>query len=212
MGEKEYSVSEAVRLIGVESHVLRYWEEELRIEIRRNNQGHRVYTDENVDMFCYVKELKEKGLQLKAIRLLLDEQKMHGRQTNTEEAEFVRHLKEIAASPTEEQAVKEVAANPAEEQEVCVEYELIVNEKQDNLRQFELILRKLMEEVVAEQNLKLQETIIRSMKEEMEDFYLQYYQMMREAAVSAEMSGKNSGKLTDMLKSFFFRKGKGKDE
>ena len=208
MGEKEYSVSEAVRLIGVESHVLRYWEEELQIEIHRNHQGHRVYTDENVDMFCYAKELKEKGLQLKAIRLLLDEQEKHGRQTNTEEKEFVRHLKEIAASPTKEQTVKEVVINPTEEQEECVEYELVVNERQDNVRQFELILRKLMEEVVSEQNLKLQETIIRSMREEMEDFYLQYYQMMQEVAASAEMPGRNPGKIIDMLKSFLFRKGR----
>ena len=37
MDEKLYSVSEAVRLIGVESHVLRYWEEELNIPIQRTS-------------------------------------------------------------------------------------------------------------------------------------------------------------------------------
>ena len=73
MDEKEYSVSEAVRLIGVESHVLRYWEEELQVAIRRTSQGHRVYSQENIDTFCQVKKLKEKGIQLKAIRVLLFE-------------------------------------------------------------------------------------------------------------------------------------------
>ena len=38
MEEKEYSVSEAVRLIGVESHVLRYWEEELHVPVGRSTQ------------------------------------------------------------------------------------------------------------------------------------------------------------------------------
>ena len=41
MDEKLYSVSEAVRLIGVESHVLRYWEEELNNTIQRTILGHR---------------------------------------------------------------------------------------------------------------------------------------------------------------------------
>ena len=72
MEKKEYSVSEAVRLIGVESHVLRYWEEELQVEIRRTSQGHRIYSQENIETFCMVKELKEYGLQLKAIRYLLE--------------------------------------------------------------------------------------------------------------------------------------------
>ena len=39
MEEKEYSVSEAVRLIGVESHVLRYWEEELHVPVGRSTPG-----------------------------------------------------------------------------------------------------------------------------------------------------------------------------
>lgn len=72
MNEKEYSVSEAVRLVGVESHVLRYWEEELQADIRRTSQGHRVYSEKNIETFRKVKELKETGLQLRAIRILLD--------------------------------------------------------------------------------------------------------------------------------------------
>ena len=73
MEEKVYSVSEAVRLIGVESHVLRYWEEELQIEIGRTSQGHRIYSPDNIETFRQVKSLKDKGIQLKAIRVLLEE-------------------------------------------------------------------------------------------------------------------------------------------
>ena len=34
MAEKSYSISEAAAMVEVETHVLRYWEEELEIDIR----------------------------------------------------------------------------------------------------------------------------------------------------------------------------------
>ncbi|MCD7735924.1 MAG: helix-turn-helix domain-containing protein [Lachnospiraceae bacterium] len=71
-GWKDYSVSEAVQKSGVPSHVLRYWEDELHLTIRRTAQGHRIYSEEDIATFQWVKELKEKGIQLKAIRLLLE--------------------------------------------------------------------------------------------------------------------------------------------
>ncbi len=71
-GQDLYSVSEAVQKTGVPSHVLRYWEDELHLSIRRSAQGYRVYSAENIVTFRKVKELKEKGIQLKAIRLLME--------------------------------------------------------------------------------------------------------------------------------------------
>ena len=66
-----YLISETAKLVGVESHVLRYWEEELKLPIRRNELGHRYYTREDVEQFREIKKLKEQGLQLKAIRTVL---------------------------------------------------------------------------------------------------------------------------------------------
>ena len=43
MGEKRYIISDASKMLGVESHVLRYWEEELNVSIPRNEMGHRYY-------------------------------------------------------------------------------------------------------------------------------------------------------------------------
>ena len=68
MGEKRYIISETSAKTGLEAHVLRYWEEELGLEIPRNELGHRYYTDEHIALFCKIKELKEKGYQLKAIK------------------------------------------------------------------------------------------------------------------------------------------------
>lgn len=71
MEKVRYMISDAATLVNVESHVLRYWEEELELTIPRNEMGHRYYTKENIDDFIKIKELKEKGYQLKAIRMII---------------------------------------------------------------------------------------------------------------------------------------------
>ena len=69
--EKVYLISDAAKKVQVEAHVLRYWEEELALPIRRNEMGHRFYTGEDIERFIEIRELKSRGLQLKAIRTLL---------------------------------------------------------------------------------------------------------------------------------------------
>lgn len=64
-------ISDAAKAVQVESHVLRYWEEELHLPIRRNELGHRYYTQEDVERFKHIKSMKERGLQLKAIKMIL---------------------------------------------------------------------------------------------------------------------------------------------
>ena len=68
--EKTYLISDAAKRVQVESHVLRYWEEELKLPIKRNEMGHRYYTEDDIRRFQEVRDLKEQGLQLKAIRNL----------------------------------------------------------------------------------------------------------------------------------------------
>jgi DNA-binding transcriptional MerR regulator len=55
----------------VEPHVLRYWEDELKLPIKRNEMGHRYYTGQDIKQLQEIKSLKEQGLQLKAIRTIL---------------------------------------------------------------------------------------------------------------------------------------------
>ena len=69
--EKIYMISDAAKNVKVEAHVLRYWEEELKLPVRRNEMGHRFYTEEDIKLFQRIKDLKDQGLQLKAIRNLL---------------------------------------------------------------------------------------------------------------------------------------------
>ncbi|MDE7418303.1 MAG: helix-turn-helix domain-containing protein [Lachnospiraceae bacterium] len=73
MVKERYLINEAAKEVHVESHVLRYWEEELGLPIKRNEQGHRIYTQEDIDRFIAIKDLKDQGLQLKAVKTILDQ-------------------------------------------------------------------------------------------------------------------------------------------
>ena len=79
MDEVHYLISDASRKVDVEAHVLRYWEEELELGIPRNEMGHRYYTDFHIRLFKQVKNLKEKGYQLKAIKHALEQMKKDGK-------------------------------------------------------------------------------------------------------------------------------------
>lgn len=69
--ERIFMISDAAKQVEVEAHVLRYWEDELKLPVKRNEMGHRYYTKEDIVLFRRIKEWKEQGLQLKAIRNML---------------------------------------------------------------------------------------------------------------------------------------------
>ena len=71
--EGMYTIKEAAKKVHVEAHALRYWEEELGLSISRNDQGYRQYSEEDMELLERIRQWKEKGMQLKAIRLMLSE-------------------------------------------------------------------------------------------------------------------------------------------
>lgn len=71
MSHTRYIISDASKQLEVEPHVLRYWEEELQLDIPRNAMGHRYYREEELTTIRGIKKLKEQGFQLKAIKLIL---------------------------------------------------------------------------------------------------------------------------------------------
>ncbi|MBQ8317162.1 MAG: MerR family transcriptional regulator [Lachnospiraceae bacterium] len=68
-------IKDAAKNLGVESHVLRYWEEELGLEIKRNSMGHRYYDERDIKMFQDVKELRDRGYSLKDIKDGIEKQR-----------------------------------------------------------------------------------------------------------------------------------------
>lgn len=71
MKERRYMISDASKRLEVEPHVLRYWEEELKMEISRDDMGRRCYSEQDIRVLECVKELKQNGFQLKAIKLMM---------------------------------------------------------------------------------------------------------------------------------------------
>lgn len=101
-------ISDAAKQVEVESHVLRYWEEELHLSIQRNKQGHRYYTTEDVNRFKQIKTMKEQGFQLKAIRSALDGS-LAG-MTSAEQTEGKKENEEKNQKKTDDQKTAEKAA------------------------------------------------------------------------------------------------------
>ena len=120
MDQVRYMISDAARLVEVESHVLRYWEEELELPIARNEMGHRYYTEDDIQLLKHIKKLKERGYQLKAIKMDI-----------SENGELI---------PREEACLQEI---PREEPEV-------LNSNAEKMQQFQSILSKALGQALRE--------------------------------------------------------------
>ena len=70
MADTHYLISDASRKVDVESPFSGIGKK-LEMNIPRNEMGHRYYTELHIRLFKQIKELKEKGYQLKAIKAAL---------------------------------------------------------------------------------------------------------------------------------------------
>ena len=75
MGEVRFMISEAAKQVDVESHVLRYWEDELNLTIGRTEMGDRYYTNDDIQLFRCIKKLKDEGMLLRDLKPLIPELK-----------------------------------------------------------------------------------------------------------------------------------------
>ncbi|MBE5928208.1 MAG: MerR family transcriptional regulator [Lachnospiraceae bacterium] len=71
MKHNYYSISDASGMLNIEAHVLRYWEEELELDIPRNDIGHRTYRDKEINIFKQIRDYKDEGLSLLEIKKIL---------------------------------------------------------------------------------------------------------------------------------------------
>lgn len=63
-----YSVTEAAEKTGLKDYQLRTYEEKLGISIARNDQGHRIYSEEDIALLIQIRALKSQGLTLELIK------------------------------------------------------------------------------------------------------------------------------------------------
>lgn len=162
MKEDHYLIKEAANLVGVETHVLRYWEEELKMEIHRNDLGHRYYTQKDVENLKRVKELKDRGLQLKAIRNYLEMRKeqiskeqqkklsVENKKSGSEDEESLsKEEKDSVSNRKREQ--EEHAAKGTEQKSIVPVKELHVS-NEEKMIQFQKLMNKIVAEAIEENN------------------------------------------------------------
>lgn len=167
-------ISDAAKQVKVESHVLRYWEEELHLPIKRNELGHRYYTKEDVERFKEIKSMKERGLQLKAIKMILKDGRLDVLPTEKEERE-----KEPQAVQTPHMAIeivdkpvdKEMPLQPQER--ICTVSEkegqaLQSESREEKAKRLQWILQQLIREAVRENNQELCRELKESMVKELD--------------------------------------------
>lgn len=144
MGNK-YLIKEAAKLVDVEPHVLRYWEEELDMRIKRNDMGHRFYDEQDIRILKKIKELKDRGIQLKAIHELV--QKMYDILENGVPAEEAPE--EVEADFTSE-LVNTVAKIKEEDTEHVVDFKLV---------QFQSMMTKIVGNSIKENIKPISQTV-----------------------------------------------------
>lgn len=181
MNTKRYMISDASKRVDVESHVLRYWEEELGLAIPRNELGHRYYTEENIKLLQNIKVLKEQGFQLKAIKMVIPElettgeanlEYMLGRrdelnrsvEENLNEKETLRSTGTVGAVPErrDEFAMQQITAGDELQVPVVREQNsgqsdkpCIISVSEDKMQQFQLIMSNIVSKALQENNLLL---------------------------------------------------------
>lgn len=136
--EQTLFISDAAKKVHVEAHVLRYWEEELELPIKRNELGHRYYTEEDVKRFQEIRELKERGLQLKAIRLILKNGKLD-RLSDGESAQAEKAAETVEKVTGEVEPIKTTSVVGEESRE-------------EKAARLQWLLKQLFKEVLQENN------------------------------------------------------------
>jgi DNA-binding transcriptional MerR regulator len=69
-----FRIGEVAELVGVEPHVLRYWETEFRLRPRRSQAGQRLYRKQEVSRFLRVRQLlHEEGYTIAGARKALSD-------------------------------------------------------------------------------------------------------------------------------------------
>lgn len=141
MRDIRYIISEASKKVEVEQHTLRYWEEELDLSIPRNEMGHRYYREQDIEVFKAIKILKERGYQLRAIKMLLPD---------------IQKLNSIEKEITEENCLTSL---PIPRTVMEEEDSILMEKSAEKMEQFKTIMNRLVAEALRDNNEVLAESV-----------------------------------------------------
>lgn len=159
MEDKKYMISDAAKQVEVESHVLRYWEDELELPIKRNKLGHRYYTTDDVNRLKRVKSMKEQGFQLKAIKNALKRELEAGEDAPVMAIMLSEKSPTVNITPEASDAAGGKLENIQER---------FAGDKEEKVYRLQLLLKNMMVEAVKEGNELLGEQIRENILKELD--------------------------------------------
>lgn len=69
-----YSITELSESLNITDHALRFYEKEFGLKIPKDSRGRRFYTTELANVMYQIKDMRDQGLELKAIRKILEDE------------------------------------------------------------------------------------------------------------------------------------------
>ena len=146
MGEVHFMISEAAKRVNVETHVLRYWEEELELTIGRTEMGHRYYTEDDMRLFNCIKELKEQGMQLKDLKEIIPDM-LRTRAKRHAEKEIVttddtNELTELQSALLENNKLLQEAITQSVIREMGFFFQAAERQEEDHYRKLDSLIRQ----------------------------------------------------------------------
>lgn len=204
------TIKEAAKQLHVETHVLRYWEDELKLDIKRNAQGHRYYDDRDIRLFESVKAMKEEGLMLKDIRNAIIRAKRakmdEAKEETTEEmrdespsADDKNNLENTSAKKSVTTELRPVHTRMDEDKDsMLTRMEKMVGEEEKVVDFKQAQLQSVMNRVIANALRENKDIITTSIKEEVTaDVMRQFDAVMRE---KEEREEKRYRRLDEVLR------------
>lgn len=165
MEKLRYMISDAADMVHVETHVLRYWEEELGLSIPRNEMGHRYYTRENIKEFQRIKELKEQGYQLRAIRLILHNGNLEPIPETVEQDWYVNTMDEEPIEESVSKNLKYMTAVTGQNSLLQKKNEPAALSPEERMAQFRELMSDIVGQAIANNNEALSEHIGKDVQE-----------------------------------------------
>lgn len=206
MEQTYYLISDAAKKVQVESHVLRYWEEELGLPIKRNELGHRFYTEEDIERFISIKGLKEKGLQLKAIKLVLQNEEGLDKETEEIEKKVMGMEKRTAANAQNREEKMEKELGGKKILSVITKTSL---EPENKSARMQMLLKQMIVEAIKDSNEELCDSLKESLLKEMDyQFRLQEEREEERENTRTKREDEHFQRIDELLRSRSKERGK----
>ena len=194
-------IKDAAKMLEVEAHVLRYWEEELELEIKRNSMGHRYYDERDIKLFSDVKELKRRGLSLKDIKTGIDNKRKADMDMKKESIENVQE-EDVLEAKSQEKMYDEFKKEFFSDKDEKDDREILQEIENDNIKIVDFKMAQMqtaMNKIVANALKENKDIITTSIRSQItEDVMRQFDTVMREKEEKEEARFK---KLDEYLRS-----------